>query len=454
MPPDSNQILTVAQMRAGEEALIAAGETVDSLMLTAGRGAAEWVWRVAAGRPVTVLCGPGNNGGDGYVIAETLRRRGLSITVVAPMEPKTGAAQRARVDYGGAFAERGHGGVIVDCLFGSGLTRPPGAELAGLVRELARHHAYRVAIDLPSGVESDSGALLDEDLPRYDLTIALGAWKFAHWLMPAMANMGERRLVGIGIAAVGGAAQVIGRPHLGPPARDAHKYSRGLLAVVGGAMPGASVLAAEAAAHGGAGYVRLSSVVPVATSHAIVPLSEPQLDRARAVLIGPGLGRDAVAWKLLENTMSAGVPVVADADALWLLAEMGQGGLPNPAIVTPHEGEFEHVLGDDKGSKIDRTRSAATRTGWVIVHKGPDTVIAAPDGRVAVAPPGSTWLSTAGTGDVLAGLCAARLAVTREPFRAACEAVWLQHEAARLSGASFIADDLVARIAPALSSCL
>jgi hydroxyethylthiazole kinase-like uncharacterized protein yjeF len=145
--------------------------------------------------------------------------------------------------------------------------------------------------------------------------------------------------------------------------------------------------------------------------------------------------------------------VVADADALSLLAK---GEYPTPAVITPHEGEFVALFGesDDATNKIDRTRVAAARFGSVIVHKGPDTVIAAPDGRVAVAPSGSSWLSTAGTGDVLAGLCAARLAVTNDPFRAACESVWLHTEAARRAGAAFIADDLVAQIPAALASRL
>ena len=138
--PAGDQILTVAQMRAAEEALLAAGETVDSLMERAGRGAADWIWRAAAGRPVTVLCGPGNNGGDGYVIAESLRSRGSAVSVVAPLEPGTGAARRAREAFRGPAGGRSSGGVFVDCLFGSGLARPLGDELAGLV---IFFHVYR-----------------------------------------------------------------------------------------------------------------------------------------------------------------------------------------------------------------------------------------------------------------------------------------------------------------------
>jgi hydroxyethylthiazole kinase-like uncharacterized protein yjeF len=144
--------------------------------------------------------------------------------------------------------------------------------------------------------------------------------------------------------------------------------------------------------------------------------------------------------------------MVVDADALWLLAEKAYGAPSGSAVLTPHEGEFTHLFGEGAGNKVDRTQSAAAKIGQIIVHKGTDTVIAAPDGRCVVAPPASPWLSTAGTGDVLAGLCAARLAVTGDPFRAACEAVWLHGDAARRSGPGFIADDLITYITPALAS--
>jgi hydroxyethylthiazole kinase-like uncharacterized protein yjeF len=274
-------------------------------------------------------------------------------------------------------------------------------------------------------------------------------------LMPARTYAAQHCLIDIGVAAPDGAARSLMRPVFEAPAPDAHKYRRGLVAVVAGVMPGAAILSAEAAARAGAGYARLLTAQDVgAHSHAIVRSKSLDLDRAKAVLVGPGLGRDTSAWEHLASALSSGISTVADADALWLLAEKGFGDLPRPAIVTPHGGEFDHLFGDDEGNKIDCTRSAASRTGMVVVHKGPDTVIAAPDGRCAVAPPASSWLSTAGTGDVLAGLCAARLAVTGDPFRAACEAVWLHGEAARRTGAAFIADDLIAHIPAALASAL
>jgi len=463
MTAAADPILTVAQMRAAEEALIAGGETVDSLMQRAGKGAAEWVWRVAGGRPVTVLCGPGNNGGDGYVIAETLRRRGVAVTVVAPMEPQTGAAQRARAAYGGPLAESGKGGVLVDCLFGSGLTRPLGATLAGLLRDLALHHHYRIAVDLPSGVESDSGALLDEGLPHYELTIALGAWKFAHWLMPAMAAMGERKLVPIGVSAVQGAASLLARPHFSAPDANAHKYMRGLVLVVGGGMAGASMLACEGALRSGAGAVRLTSTHPHPSVSPDVVLKDQPLEellrdeRTNAVLVGPGLGLDDEAKKRLAEVLKADLPTVADADALTALSPELLGDRAAPLILTPHAGEMARLVkrfAIGAAGKVAQAKALADATKAVVVAKGPDTVIAAPDGRTVLAPSPTSWLAVAGTGDVLAGAAASRLAVLGDPFTAACEAVWLHGEAARQAGPAFLASDLAKAVSRAYAAAL
>jgi hydroxyethylthiazole kinase-like uncharacterized protein yjeF len=463
MTAAADPILTIAQMRAAEDALIAGGETVDSLMQTAGHEAAEWVWRVAAGRPVTVLCGPGNNGGDGYVIAETLRQRGLAVTVVAPVEPKTGAAQRARAAFGGMLAEHGQGGVFVDCLFGSGLARPLGSELAELLRDLASHHHYRIAIDLPSGVESDSGALLDADLPRYDLTLALGAWKFAHGLMPAMATTGERRLVPIGVQAVEGAAQLLARPHFTAPATDAHKYSRGLVLIVGGGMAGASMLACEGALRAGAGAVRLTAthLHPSISPDVVLkdqPLEELMHDeRTGAVLIGPGLGLDKAAEERLRTVLGADLPTVADADALTLLKPDWLRDRSAPLILTPHAGEMVRLaksFGIADGGKIAQAKALAETTRAVVVAKGPDTVIASPDGRLVLAPSATSWLAVAGTGDVLSGTVASRLAVTGDPFTVACEAVWLHGEAAWQAGPAFLASELAKSISRAYAAAL
>lgn len=483
-----DQILTVAQMRAAEQALIAAGTSVEALMDVAGRGAAEWIWRLAARRSVTVVCGPGNNGGDGYVIAEALRARGGQVAVVAAAEPGTAAARNARSLFKGEVLgpdARPAGEMLVDCLFGSGLTRPLGPAHLVLLADLARSHKHRIAVDLPSGIESDSGAALNADLPAYDLTIALGAWKFAHFLMPASARLGALRLVGIGAAPIDGAAWVVAPPSLHAPAADAHKYRRGLLGVVGGEMPGATVLACIAAQGSGAGYVKLLSGRSMSSGRVEVgadPSENPDLDnsdpapaerveaqplpfdlvrdaqplaeaiadkRLDAVLIGPGLGRGAEARDRLSTTLDARIPTVADADALILL----QSTHPAPTIATPHEGELgalERAFGlPAASSKPARARALAEASGMIVVAKGPDTVVAAPDGRLALAPRASSWLSTAGTGDVLAGAIASRLATGLDPFAAACQGLWLHAEAARLCPAPFTAGELAHAVARA-----
>ena len=492
MPHAADQILTAAQMRAAEEGLIAAGISVDELMQTAGRGVAEWVWRIAAHRAVTVLCGPGNNGGDGYVIAEALRERGCKVVVVAATEPKTDAARKARALYQDEVLPTDHlpqGDVLVDCLFGSGLTRPLSEDHAALLTRLAASHCWHVAVDVPSGIECDSGILLNADLPDFDLTVALGAWKFAHFLMPASATMGALRLVEIGVEQVPGAAARLARPHLTAPSADAHKYRRGLLAVIGGAMPGAALLAALAAQGGGAGYVKLllgmGSAHPstgsgradlgkkpahpepvegraptLAPPDLVIdsgPLAEALSDsRLNALLIGPGLGRDGQARERLAEALAADIPAVLDADALVLLGSQQLAARTAPLIVTPHEGELaalERAFDlDGNGSKPQRTLALARAGRMIIVAKGPDTVIAAPDGRLTCAPRASSWLSVAGTGDVLAGAIASRLATGADPFAAACEGVWLHGEAARLAPPAFSAAMLAATIRSAYAA--
>ncbi len=459
-----DQVLTAAQMRAAEQALLDAGTSVSALMETAAGGAAEWIRRVAAGRPVTVLCGPGNNGGDGYVIARRLREAGNAVSVIAPLEPATDAAGEARRGWGGAVTSAaGQGGdVFVDCLFGSGLTRPLVAEHALLLRDLAARHRYRVAVDVPSGIASDSGAVLGEKLPAYDLTLALGAWKLAHWSLPGRALMGQMRLVPIGIGAVEGAAQLVRRTRIAAPAADSHKYRRGLLGIVAGAMPGASLLAAAAAQRAGAGYVKLLAPAPdprtppdVVTGTA--PLGEALGDaRMAAVLVGPGLGRDAAAGKALAAALQHARALVVDADALMLLtpALLPAG---RPVIATPHDGELETLcrsFGVIAESRRDRASALARVSGMVVLAKGPDTCIAAPDGRLALAPPAPSWLSVAGTGDVLAGIAASRMATGADPFAAACEAVWLHGEAARRAGPAFTPSQLAERVSEALAAAL
>lgn len=462
----SDQILTVAQMVAAEQALMAGGQSVDTLMQTAGRGAAEWVWRLAAGRAVTILCGPGNNGGDGYVIAQTLLERGLEVNLVAPYPPRTDAARKASAGFGGAVSapdEQRGGEVFVDCLFGSGLARPLENAASRILTDLSQRHHLRIAIDMPSGIDSDGGLPLNSGLPAYDLTLALGAWKYAHWLMPSAPQMGARRLVSIGVAAVDGAADLVGKPSFSAPDVDAHKYSRGLAAVLGGAMPGAGLLACEAAMRAGAGYVKmLACEMPESRPMDLVVDSQPldaALDdpRISALLVGPGLGRDGDGRARLVQALSCDSPAVLDADALILLRPEMLAGRKLPIIATPHEGELEQLctsFGVEAEGKLAAARALAAASGMVIVAKGPDTIIAAPDGRLAIAQPATSWLSVAGTGDVLAGIVVSRLAARAEAFSAACEAVWLHGEAARQSRVPFTAGELARHVSAACGACL
>lgn len=462
--PVLKQVLTVAQMRDAEQALIASGTSVDELMQRAGRGAGEWVRRIAAGRMVTVLCGPGNNGGDGWVIAEYLRERGTPVRAIAARDPATDAARNAKAMYGGdviaADATLG-GEVLVDCLFGSGLTRPLPDDLMALLTGLATNHAQRIAIDVPSGVDSDSGQPLNDGLPLWTLTVALGAWKHAHFAMPACAAMGAVRLVDIGVAAVPGAARGLSKPVLRVPAADVHKYRRGLLGVIGGEMPGAAVLAATAAQRAGAGYVKLlaGGGLCYAPPELVVSTDLEELAgdaRVAALLVGPGLGRSDLASRQLSGVLAAGRPTVVDADALVLLRPAMLTG--SPMVLTPHEGEMAALernfdLSGD-GSRRERAMALALQAGAVVVLKGPDSVIAAPDGTTVLAQRASSWLSVAGTGDVLAGTIASRLAVHGDALHAAQEGLWLHAEAARLGGAAFTAGELAHAVQAAFRECV
>jgi ADP-dependent NAD(P)H-hydrate dehydratase / NAD(P)H-hydrate epimerase len=447
--------LTAAEMRAAEEAAIAAGTPVEELMERAGKAAAEAIWRFAGPLPTLVLCGPGNNGGDGYVIARALRDRGVAVRVAALADPKSNAARAARESWDGpveALAEARPAPLLVDALFGTGLARPLDAAVSGRLLGLAARARARIAIDLPSGVATDDGAILSP-VPDYDLTITFQTLKPAHLLQPAARHMSRLVVADIGIAAASNLSE-IGRPVLRMPGPDDHKYKRGYVLVEAGRMPGATALVAAAAARVGAGYVRIHGRDAVRNvPHAIVqgggpdlPLEDP---RVNAVAVGPGFGTCDQMAGILNLILHSGRPLVLDADALTLIADTGlnwfRHGSPD-AILTPHEGEFARLFPALTGSKVDRARAAAAQSGAVIVYKGADTVVAAPDGRAAIAPPAPAWLASAGTGDVLTGIVAARLAALGDPFAAACEAVWLHGRAAERAGPGLIADDLIANL--------
>lgn len=452
-------ILTAAETRAAEEAIFAAGVPVVDLMEQAGAAVAEAAWRFAAMPPTLILCGPGNNGGDGYVAARHLAERGVHVRVAATSEPTTEAARAMRARWTGPV-EPIEGArpapLLIDALFGTGLARPLDAALADTLARLVGAAKLAIAVDLPSGISTDDGALLSP-VPRFDLTVALGALKPAHLLQPAAAFCGRVAVADIGLVAAPRTWE-IARPILAMPGPADHKYSRGLVAVIGGAMPGAGVLAATAAQRAGAGYVVLTGD-GVGGPHALVrrgmdeALGDP---RTGAVVVGPGLGRDAAARDQVRHALASGHRLVIDADGLALLADGGIAHLrrlAEPALLTPHEGEFARMFGDLAGSKLDRVRAAAARSGAIVLLKGADSVVAHPDGRAAVARTAPAWLASAGTGDVLAGIAGAMLARGLDPFTAAQAALWLHGEAAKQAGAGLIADDLADHLPVALEMC-
>ncbi|WP_340266735.1 NAD(P)H-hydrate dehydratase [Sphingobium mellinum] len=455
-------ILTAAQMRAAEQAVFATGISEYQLMERAGAAAAEIIWRAGGKRDLLVLCGPGNNGGDGFVIARLLRARGVPVRVAALGDSRTESSRTARSAWGAPVENlltAAPATQLVDALFGTGLSRGLEEHVADRLTLLAAQSAHSYAIDLPSGVDTDAGTLFSP-VPRFDLCIALGAAKPAHLLYPAAGCFDRLLCADIGITAPA-EVHCLAPPQLEAPTAAAHKYSRGLVAVVGGEMAGAGMLAARSAAQSGAGMVRHMQITDCpGGADAIVTLQAPDATtiareledpRLSAVLVGPGLGRTADARKRLAAVLGCGHRLVLDADALTLM-EGDAAAIPAGSVLTPHEGEFVRLFGELGGNKIDRAIAAAQRSRSVVIAKGADSVIAAPDGRVAVATGASSWLSTAGTGDVLAGLVAGRLAVTGDSFRAACEAVWLHGEAARRAGPALIADDLIRQL-PAAIAC-
>jgi hydroxyethylthiazole kinase-like uncharacterized protein yjeF len=446
-------ILTAQAMRVAEQAAIDDGTGVEELMERAGSALAEAAYRFAGPMPALILCGPGNNGGDGYVSARYLAERGISVRVAAVSDPKTEAAKRARSEWKGEVetlgADTKSAPLVIDALFGTGLKRGLEDSVSQQLRRLCDAAVAKVACDLASGIEADIGAELSA-VPLFDMTVTFGALKPAHFLHPAMQKCGRLVLGDIGIE-VDASWHEVGPPQLPPLDPGGHKYDRGLVHALAGTMPGAIALAAKGAARAGAGYVRVSTSRPIDGLPAAIAQidSAPVNDkRIGCLLVGPGLGD---APHVLTLALTSKAPKVIDADAITHLGEperlKGQD-----AILTPHEGEFRKLFGELPGSKPERALGAARRSGAVVVYKGPDTLVAAPDGRIGFAPRAHPWLASAGTGDVLAGITAAMRARGLPPFEAACAAVWLHGRAAEIAGAQLIADDLAEAIPAAIAS--
>ncbi|MGE0253985.1 MAG: NAD(P)H-hydrate dehydratase [Alphaproteobacteria bacterium] len=477
------ELLTVAEMAEAERlATSGTGLAMIDLMERAGSAVARATAARCPAGPVVVLCGPGNNGGDGFVAARLLAAQGREVTValLGAREALKGDAAVNAARWEGRVVPLGPAvlpgaAVAVDALFGSGLARPLDGVARQTVEALASSGIASIAVDVPSGVEGDTGAVLGAAAPAA-VTVAFFRRRPAHLLMPSRLACGTTRVADIGIRAT-----VLERlkprnfanaPGLWAgrypwPRADGHKYDRGQALVRAGAvMTGAARLAALAALRAGAGLVVVAAPVGAATvlrsgpAGLIVRAAEGAADfaalaadsRTTAVLVGPGNGVDAATRRAALDALAAGKATVLDADALTVfaggVAELA-AALAAPgagrAVLTPHAGEFARLFPDRAGGEAGRlasARAAAAAVGAVVLLKGADTVIAAPDGRAAITANAPPDLATAGSGDVLGGFVAALLAQGMPPFEAACAAAWLHGAAGTRAGPGLIAEDL------------
>lgn len=476
------EVLTPAEMRDADRQAIIAGVPGWRLMRAAGKAVAEAAMRhCASGARVLVLAGHGNNGGDGYVAAERLRRAGFSVRLLHLGE-RSGLAGDA------AIASRHYEGeaeplaadsdlkadLVVDALFGAGLARDLEGTAAEIVARLNRTGARVIAVDLPSGIDGLTGRVRGAAV-RAQETITFFRLKQGHLLLPGRAHCGRIKVVDIGI---GQEALKAIRPRLlmnAPglwaaslplPRIAGHKYDRGHCVIVSGpgTRTGAARLAAAAALRAGAGLVTMAAPPDAVAVHAAhltaimlhcfngaADLAGMLSDRRlNAVAIGPGAGidqptRDAVA-ALLESPAA----IVLDADAISAFADDPAhlfatiAARAGPVVLTPHDGEFARLFPDLAGEpdKVARTRAAAERSGATIILKGGDTTIAARDGEASINAHTTPWLATAGAGDVLTGIVAGLLAQRMEPFAAASAAVWMHGAAGLAAGPGLIAEDL------------
>lgn len=467
IPIDGTSILSAAGMRRAEARAMVGEVTVDSLMHAAGVAVAKAVRRLAGESEILVACGAGNNGGDGYVAALALRDMGLAVRVAALADPSSDAAIAARAHWRGPVEPLNVAApapVLLDAVFGTGLTRPVDPDLAETMARLSRAARLVIAVDLPSGVDTDTGAVLGAATVA-DVTLALGNVKPAHLLVPAATHCGKIRLLDIGLGPQSDTKwQVVQRPtFLQAPGAAAHKYTRGMVAVIAGAMPGAAELSAEAALRAGAGYVLLLGETRTTVPHAIVrrPYEPDALGDVRigTIVIGPGLGRDAAAGAMLDRALDVDTALIIDGDALQLIDKRRMASIRRrtaPTILTPHAGEFDAVFGASDTPRIEQATAAAQTAKAIVVLKGASTIIAGPNGAAIVTQPANSWLSTAGTGDVLTGAIAAMvaakdLAAVRMIDRVAA-GVWLHSEAARRLSGPFLADDLAHGLGAARAS--
>ena len=469
----SHELLTVAQMAQADAAAERGGTAGSELMLRAGTAVADHIQRSWSPRPVLVLCGPGNNGGDGFVVATMLAQRGWTVQVAldGDIANLRGDAKLHALRWGGPTlaltpAALQGGQLIVDAIFGAGLNRPMSAEIVDTLAQASASKIPLIAVDVPSGVMGDTGAAAGAVAAHSTVTFARK--KPAHVLLPGRDLCGELELADIGIDDTVIDALNIQTWENSPslwlaqlPSAQAggNKYSRGHALLFGGyPMTGAARMAARAAARIGCGLTTLAVpqiALPIyaaaLTSIMVQPLQpDGELDgllqdrRYSAFSIGPGAGVNAATQQHALSMLKTAKPVLLDADAISVFASNPAelfGAIRGPVVMTPHEGEFKRIF-DLSGDKLKRAREAARLSGAVIVLKGADTVIAAPDGRAAINSNAPPTLATAGSGDVLGGLILGLLAQGLEPFLAAAAGVWMHGDAATAFGPGLLAEDL------------
>lgn len=477
------ELLTNAEMAQADRLAVAGGISSTDLMENAGRAVADHIGRTyPTGTHVVVVAGSGNNGGDGYVAARLLAGRGCEVRLLRVGLPGKGDAARAAARWKGPAADATPealtgAGLIVDALFGAGLDRPVSGIAAAMITAINGCGAPVVSVDLPSGIHGDTGAVMGVAV-RARESVTFFRRKRGHLLMPGLGHAGVVSVADIGIPVVVldeikpqvfANAPSLWLGQFPWPRIDGHKYDRGHAVVVSGdiAHTGAARLAARGALRAGAGLVTIASprnalAVNAANSLAAMVRSvdgAPALakflrdPRINAVVLGPGGGVGAAMQAKVCAALKSGRAVVLDADALTsfagnpaALAKAIKGRMA-PTVMTPHEGEFgslfkkldelPHVF-----VKLEKAAVAARRMGAIVLLKGPDTVIAAPDGRIAISANAPPWLATAGSGDVLAGMIAGLLAQGMPGFEATAAAAWLHGEAATAFGPGLISEDL------------
>ncbi len=464
------EILTVGEMANADRAAIAAGTPGITLMERAGQAVADAILARYSPQSTVVLVGPGNNGGDGYVVARLLNRHGWPVRVETLSPPATADAKAAAARWTGPVTPLTHRGgqadLIVDALFGAGLDRPLGPELVRLALSLGRSETPVVAIDVPSGLAGDTGRPLGGICFQAELTVTFHRRKFAHCLQPGRGLCGEVIVGDIGLDGGPGAlfenAPNLWLPRFPWPSVNAHKHTRGrLLVVSGGAWnTGAARLAARAGLRVGAGLVTIMSPPEALMANAahleavMLRPFETDVDlemagsEAECAIIGPAAGVTDITLSNVLALARTGAALLIDADALSVFrddpAELFSI-LDRDDVLTPHPGEFERIfpgLLNETPERVTAARTAAARAQAIVVLKGADTVISASDGRAAINLNGTPWLATAGSGDVLAGMIAGLMAQGMESFEAACAGVWLHAACAEAFGPGLISEDL------------